>query len=193
VALTESAQDEEAGDARLSRALCHDLVPLSVALAWGRPSRYSSLREIPPHPKMTSQGMTRPSASRTPSRVVSPRSSSGLPSTRPIPHHRVAPRTAAARRIPGKEGHVIGKHLLHADAEACAVDGGGHDEQLPAGCAVTVADHAGEVGDAEEARRFLKGAMDSLAPEAAMTKRERYVFPAACTRSAPPVPRRAPP
>ncbi len=106
---------------------------------------------------MTSQGMTRPSASRTPSRVSSPRSSSGRPSTSPIPS---SSSSAAYCRRQGKalgeEGHVAGEHLLHADAEAHAVDGAVDDEQLPAGGAVAVADHAGEVGDAEEAMEILE-------------------------------------
>ena len=57
----------------------------------------------------------------------------------------------------GEEGNVSRVHLLHPDAEACAVDGAVDDEQLPAGSAVAVADHAGEVGGAEEAREVLKG------------------------------------
>ncbi len=56
----------------------------------------------------------------------------------------------------GQEGHVAGEHLLHADAQARAVDGAVYDEQLLAGSAVAVADHAGEVGGAEEAGEILK-------------------------------------
>jgi hypothetical protein len=55
-----------------------------------------------------------------------------------------------------KEGHILGEHLLHADARAHPVCGAVNDEQLLARGAVAIADHAGVVGGAEKTQEVLK-------------------------------------
>lgn len=57
----------------------------------------------------------------------------------------------------GKEGHVVGEQLLHAHAETHPINGPVYDEQLLACGMIAVADHAGEVGSAEEAQKVLEG------------------------------------
>ena len=157
VALAKGTQDEEAGNARLARALCHDLEPLSVALQ-GKTLEVLFVERYPPPPQNYFAGDDTP--------VGKPHSLKVLFTEKlfrpPLdPADPLLIEQCSVLRRQGEalseKGHVFGEHLLHADAHARTVDGAVYDEQFLAGGAVAVADHAGEVGDAEEAREVLEG------------------------------------
>ena len=157
VALAQRAQDEEAGDARLSGASGHDLKTLGIALQI-KVLKVLVVKRDPAPPKDNLAGND--------PAVVESHPFEGLLAEklfRPALDPTDALIIEELRVLRGQceslaeKGHVPGKHLLHADAKAHAVDGAVDYEQFSPRRAITVANHAGEVGGAEEARQVLKG------------------------------------